>query len=68
MKNKNKPKTFREAVDRYQGEMEKRPGDEGDIFDCDTCGEDTDEVYEHESTPGEFNCHDCHTKKYGDED
>ena len=60
----NRPETFRQAVDRYQAELQKRPGDEGDVFDCDTCGEETDEVFEHESKPGEFNCQDCHDKKY----
>ncbi len=62
------PKSFREAVHRYASELEKRHGDEGDVFDCDTCGQDTDDVYEHESSPGEFNCHDCHSKKYPGED
>lgn len=64
----SKHKSFRAAVARYQAEMEKRPGDEGDIFDCDTCGEETDDVYEHDSSPGEFNCYDCHSKKYPGED
>ncbi len=62
------PKSFREAVHRYAAELEKQHGDEGDVFDCDTCGQDTDDVYEHESSPGEFNCHDCHSKKYPGED
>lgn len=63
-----KRKSFREAVDQYAAEFEKQAGDEGDSFDCDTCGEETDDVYEHESSPGEFNCHDCHSEKYPDED
>ena len=35
---------------------------------CDTCGQETDDVYEHDSSPGEFNCQDCHSEKYPDQD
>jgi len=61
-------KSFKEAVDRYAAEFEKRQDDEGDVFDCDTCGQETDDVYEHDSSPGEFNCQDCHSEKYPDQD
>lgn len=79
MTKRRKPNSFRQAVDFYQAKIAKKqrydseefvktPGDEGDIFDCDTCGELTDDIYQHESSPGEFNCFDCHSEKYPDED